>query len=46
MPRATAQVEAMEKLYGHDPELHYLMSAVELLRDETALMRHVRAHNR
>jgi hypothetical protein len=38
-----AQVEAMQKLYGHDPELHYLMSAVKLLRDETALMRQARA---
>jgi hypothetical protein len=37
-----AQVEAMQKLYGHDPELHYLMSAVKLLRDETALMRQAR----
>ncbi len=30
----------MQKLYGHDPELHHLMTAVKLLRDETALLRH------
>ena len=28
-------MDALEKLYSHDNELHYLMSAVELLRDET-----------
>ena len=34
-----AQVEAMQRLYGHDPELHHLMTAVTLLRDETAVLR-------
>ena len=33
----------MQKLYGHDPELHHLMTAVKLLRDETALLRQARA---
>jgi len=29
----------MQRLYGHDPELHHLMTAVTLLRDETAVLR-------
>ncbi len=37
-PPTTSQVEALETLYGHDNELHYLMSGVELLRDETDLL--------
>jgi hypothetical protein len=33
-----AKVDALETLYSHDNELHYLMSGVELLRDETELV--------
>ena len=29
----------MQRLYSHDPELHHLMTAVTLLRDETAVLR-------
>ena len=29
----------MQRLYGHDAELHHLMTAVTLLRDETAVLR-------
>jgi hypothetical protein len=33
------QVDAMQRIYGHDAELHHLMTAVTLLRDETAVLR-------